>query len=215
VDDVAITLGIAAASIGALHALAPDHWIPIAAVGRARRWSLGRTARVAVGCGFAHVTVSVALGVAALAAGTTVVGALGARAVSISGALLIGFGVVYAVWGLRRAVAVRVHGHRHHHYDHVHDPSRATVWALLAIYSADACVAVIAILFAAAPLGAGATFGIILVYEVATIGTMVVLVSLARTGAGALRGRWIERWGDGAAGASIALTGVAVAVLGW
>ena len=41
------TLAIAAASVGALHALAPDHWLPIAAVSRARSWSLARTARVA------------------------------------------------------------------------------------------------------------------------------------------------------------------------
>ena len=32
-------LALAAASVGALHSLAPDHWVPIAAVARARRCS--------------------------------------------------------------------------------------------------------------------------------------------------------------------------------
>ena len=44
---------------------------------------------------------------------------------------------------------------------------------------------------------------------------MVGLTTAARLGAGAVRGRWIGRYGDSAAGALIAATGVAVAVLGW
>lgn len=214
-DSVALTLAVAAVSIGALHSLAPDHWVPIAAVGRARGWSVGRTARVAALCGFGHVTVSVLLGLVGLAIGTRFVSSVGEHAVAISGVLLVGFGLGYAIWGLRRGVAGHLHGHHHDHYDHVHDAARITVWSLVAIYAADACVAVIAILFAAAPLGVARTVGIIVAYEVATIGTMVALVALARAGAGALQGRWVDRWGDGAAGASIVLTGVAVALLGW
>jgi hypothetical protein len=213
--SLAYTLAAAAVSIGALHSLAPDHWIPIAAVGRARGWSTGRTARVALLCGFGHVTVSVLLGLIALATGVATMRALGDHAASISGLLLVGFGVAYALWGIRRSLAGHLHGHHHDHYDHVHDASRASVGSLLAIYSADACVAVIPILFAAAPLPPLATVGIIVAYEIATVGTMVALVAVARAGAGALRGRWMERWGDGAAGASIALTGIAVALLGW
>jgi hypothetical protein len=213
--SLTVTLAAAAVSIGALHSLAPDHWIPIAAVGRARGWSIARTARVALLCGFGHVTVSVVLGLAALAAGVGAMRVVGDHVAAISGVLLVGFGLAYALWGLRRNLSGHLHGHHHDDYDHVHDPSRVSVWTLLAIYSADACVAVIPILFAAAPLPAASTVGIIAAYEVATVGTMVALVALARAGAGALRGRWMERWGDGAAGASIALTGVAVALLGW
>ena len=66
--EVALTLGAAAASVGALHSLAPDHWLPIAAVGRAQGWSTARTARVALGCGLGHVTVSVLLGLVGLLA---------------------------------------------------------------------------------------------------------------------------------------------------
>jgi nickel/cobalt exporter len=213
--DVTLALVLAAVSVGGLHALAPDHWIPIAAVGRARGWTTRRTAHVAALCGFGHVTVSVLLGLVALATGEAAMRGLGERAAAVSGLLLVGFGIAYALWGLRGTVAGRLHGHVHDHYDHVHDPSRATMWTLFAIYCADACVAVIPILFAAAPLSRVETAAIIAAYEVATVGTMVTLVVLARAGAGLFAGRWVERWGDGAAGASIALTGVAVALLGW
>jgi hypothetical protein len=212
---VTVALALAAVSVGALHSLAPDHWIPIAAVGRARGWSPRRTARVALLCGFGHVSVSVLLGLIALVTGEAAMRGLGERAAAVSGLLLIGFGVAYAVWGVRRAVAGHLHGHVHDHYDHVHDPSRTTVWTLFAIYCADPCVAVIPILFAAAPLPRLETAAIVVAYEAATIGTMVVLAVLARAGAGLFGGRWVERWADGAAGASIAATGVAVALLGW
>lgn len=212
--DLALPLAVAAASVGALHALAPDHWLPIAAVGRGQGWSTGRTARVALLCGAGHVTVSVLLGLIGLATGRGAVEALGDRTAAVSGLLLIGFGVAYALVGMRHARA-HLHGHHHHHYDHVHAPARLGVWALFAIYCADPCVAVIPILFAAASLSTPATVAIVLVYEVATIATMVGLATVARVGARKVRGPRTERWVDSAAGATIAATGIAVALLGW
>jgi hypothetical protein len=209
------SLLVGAMTIGSLHSLAPDHWVPIAAVARARSWSRGRTLRVAFICGLGHVTVSVLLGLLALAFGAQLFESLGERMVSVAGLLLIGFGVAYAVWGLRGVFAHRLHGHHHHHFDHIHDPSRATIWSLFLIYCADPCVAVIPILFAAAPLSATETIAIVIAYEVTTIGAMVALVGLAHSGARMFKGKWIEHYGDSAAGALIVATGIMVAVLGW
>lgn len=213
-SSLALTLGAAAAGVGALHALAPDHWLPIAAVSRARSWSMGRTARVALACGTGHVTVSAALGVIALVTGTSVVAALGAKVGSIAGLLMIGFGVAYALWSARHVIARRLHGHDHQHFDHVHDPSQMSTWALFAIYCADPCIAVIPIVFAAAPLSVPATIAIVAVYELATMTTMAGLVLVSRAGASVVRGRWVERHGDTAAGGLIAVTGIVVALLG-
>lgn len=209
------TLTIAAITVGSLHSLAPDHWVPIAAVGRARNWSRSRTARVALLCGLGHVTVSVVLGLLALLFGAQLFRSIGERMESVAGLLLIGFGVAYAVWGLRHAFAHRVHGHHHHHYDHVHDASRASTWTLFLIYCADPCVAVIPILFAAAPLGPLEIIAIVVAYEVATIGAMVVLVAIAHRGSHFFKGGWVERYGDGTAGVLIIATGALVAMLGW
>lgn len=208
------TLALAAATIGVLHTLAPDHWLPIAAVSRARNWSQPRTARVAFLCGFGHVTVSAALGLIALFSGTAIVEAFGAHSASVAGVLLVGFGVAYALWGARHAIMRKLHGHSHGHFDHVHDPSQRSTLALFLIYCADPCVAVIPIIFAAAPLSIAATIGIVLVYEAATIATMVGLTVAARAGSAVIRGRWVDRYGDSAAGALIALTGVTVGLLG-
>ncbi|MEP6860331.1 MAG: hypothetical protein ABJE66_06915 [Deltaproteobacteria bacterium] len=151
------------------------------------------------------VTVSAALGLIALISGTAVVEALGARAGAIGGVLLIGFGTAYALWGLRKLIA--------HHHHPCHDT--LTTRALFAIYCADPCVAVIPLIFAAAPLSRAATLAIVAVYEVATIATMVGLTLAARAGATLLGGRWVEHYGDSAAGTLIVVTGVVVTLAGW
>jgi len=213
-DGLFLTLAGAAAGFGALHTLAPDHWVPFAALARAQKWSPARTARITFLCGFGHVTVSALLGLLGLMFGRAIFERAGARMEAIAGVLLVGFGLAYGVWGMRRAAGRRVHGHAHVHYDHVHDASKTTAWSLFLLFSADPCVAVIPLLFAAAPLGTVPTVGVVLLYEAATIATMIVLVLPARAGFERLRFPWLDHWGDAVAGAVIAATGLVVMALG-
>jgi len=209
-------LAATAATVGALHSVAPDHWVPFMALSRARGWSASRTAQVTLLCGFGHVTVSVVLGVFALVLGREILEAFGTRLESLAGLLLIGFGLAYGLWGLRRAVAERLHGHSHPHFDHVHDPSRTSVLGLFLIFSADPCVRLIPIMLAASPLGWPRVVALIVIYEVATLGAMASIVLAARAGAfRSLQAPWLDRYGDALAGALIVATGVTVAVLGW
>ena len=215
-DGIFWALAATAAAVGAMHSVAPDHWVPFIAVGRARGWSAARTARVTFMCGFAHVTVSVILGLVALWLGQEILEAFGTRLESVAGILLIGFGLAYGLWGLRRALGKRLHGHAHDHFDHVHEPSKTTVAGLLLIFSVDPCVRLIPIILAAAPLGGARLVALILVYEVATIGTMVAIVLVARSGVvKALQAPWLDRYGDALAGGLIVATGLTVAALGW
>jgi nickel/cobalt transporter (NicO) family protein len=213
-------LAIAAASVGALHSLAPDHWVPFAALARAQRWPPWKTARITLACGLGHVTVSAALGVLALVLGLGALRVLGERLESVAGLLLMGFGLAYAVWGLRKATRERLHVHPHAHahaHSHSHAPkdaSKLTAWTLFVLFSLDPCVAVMPILFAAAPLGTGRAAAVVLVYELATLAAMLPLVLLSRAGATRLKWEWLEQYGDGAAGGIIAAVGLAVTLLG-
>jgi hypothetical protein len=206
---------VAAVSVGTLHTLAPDHWVPFAAVARARGWSAGHTARVTALCGFGHVTVSVLLGLLALLFGLAVLERFGRTLESVAGLVLIGFGLAYGLWGLRRVAGARLHGHAHAHYDHVHDPSQVTAWGLFAFFAADPCVAVIPIVAAAAPLGPGPATAVVLAYETGTIATMLGLVLPARAGVAALRAPWLDRYGDAVAGGVIVAVGLVVSAFGW
>ncbi len=212
--ELFLTLAGAAVSVGALHTLAPDHWVPFAVLARAQKWSAGKTAWITFLCGFGHVTVSALLGLLGLLFGRAIFERAGARMEAIAGVLLVFFGLAYGIWGLRRAAGRRVHGHAHAHYDHIHDASKTTARSLFLLFSADPCVAVIPLLFAAAPLGTAPTVGLVLLYEAATIGTMIVLVLPARAGFQRLRFPWLDHWGDTVAGALIAVTGLVVMTIG-
>ena len=213
-DGLLTALAAAAVTVGSLHTLAPDHWVPFAALARARDWSTGRTLSVTLLCGFGHVTVSALLGLGGLFLGLQLMEAFGRRMETAAGFLLVAFGIAYGILGLRRGAGRRLHGHSHSRYDHVHETERATAWTLFLLFSADPCVAVIPLLFAAAPLGAWPTTGIVALYEVSTLGTMLVLVLAARYGARRIRSNWLELHGDAAAGAVIAGVGLAVIGLG-
>lgn len=225
--ELTLALAFAAATVGALHTVAPDHWVPFAALARAERWSAARTALVTGLCGLGHVTASAALGLAAAFLGLELVQRVGQRLEAVAGVLLIAFGVVYGLWGLHRRLGEGWHDHgegrphwHHHHHAHRHDHTgarerRMTAWTLFVLFSADPCVAVIPLMFAAAPLGWRQTLAVVAAYELATIGTMIALVLPARAAAAAVGGAWADRYGDALAGAAIAMVGVVVVSLGW
>jgi hypothetical protein len=214
VSGLFLALAGAAVSIGSFHTAAPDHWVPFVALARARGWPARRTAAVTLLCGFGHVTVSALLGFLGLFFGVALLESVGERMSALAPLFLIGFGVVYALWGLKRAFAPRLHGHPHSRYDHVHAESRASVWTLFLLFSADPCVAVVPLMFIAAPLGTAKTVAIVVLYELATLGTMLALVLSARAGARLLRAPSLQRFGHAAAGGVIAASGLAVELLG-
>jgi nickel/cobalt exporter len=225
--SLTLALVAAAAGIGSLHACAPDHWVPFAALSRARQWRAPRTAAVTAACGFAHVTASVLLALLAMVFGREIMEAFGRQLEGLAGLLLIGFGVAYAAWGVRNAIASCLHRHAHAHgVPHHHHPwaasvshepsaiSQITPWTLVLLFAADPCVAVIPLMFASAPLGWVSTAAVVLAYQAATIGTMVLLVLPARAVAVTVRSQWADRYGDALAGGVIALVGVAVVSFG-
>lgn len=210
---------LTAAAVGSLHTVIPDHWMPFAALARSRRWGALHTARVTFLCGFGHVTVSAILGVIALFAGIGAVHAFGARLENKSIYLLITFGAIYMTWGLWRSfkrdpLAVMHHHHHHHPHGHNDHDHGLTEWSLFALFSADPCVAVIPMIMAVAGAGWPAVLGVIIVYEAATLATMIILVSIARAGAMTLRFAWFDRHGDAVAGALILVLGATLAALG-
>jgi hypothetical protein len=59
----------AAAGVGLGHAILPDHWVPLAMVGRTQRYPLSKVARLSGLAGVTHVLVSLVLGAAIIAVG--------------------------------------------------------------------------------------------------------------------------------------------------
>ena len=212
-------IALTAAAVGALHSVAPDHWVPFAALARARRWSAAHTARITILCGLGHVTVSAILGVVALITGLKAVHALGIRLEEHATLLLMAFGTIYMVWGLWRSfrrdpLAVMHHHHHHHAHGHNDHDHGLTEWSLFALFSLDPCVAVIPMIVVASAGGWRAVGAVVAVYELATIAAMIVLVGIAVAGVRMIRLGFLDRYGDAVAGGLILTTGGVLAVLG-
>ncbi len=221
-----------AATLGLVHTvLGPDHYIPFVVLARARSWSTARTAVITFLCGVGHVASSVVLGAIGIAVGIAVAKLEWIEAVrgDVAAWLLTGFGFVYMMWGLYRAVRGRPHRHVHphpgghvHSHDHLHEadhrhPHEAeaqvnlTPWILFTVFVFGPCEPLIPLLmYPAASLSTWGVALVALVFGAATIATMEVLVLMLTHGARRLPGGHLERYGHAAAGAAILLCGVAI-----
>ncbi len=115
-----VLLGWTAASVGFLHTLlGPDHYLPFVAMARAGRWSTSKMTVVTIACWVGHVLSSVAIGAIGmlLGAGIDQLSWLESARGGIAGWLLVAFGLLYFVWGVRRALRNRPHEHIHVHAD--------------------------------------------------------------------------------------------------
>ncbi len=229
-------LTFSAASIGLLHTLlGPDHYLPFIAMARARRWSLAKTALMTVICGVGHVASSVVLGFVGVALGIAVIRLEGVESVrgNLAAWVLIAFGLVYFVWGVRRAWKTRPHEHPHAHdesgthahvhshshaHAHVHDKQGAadiTPWILFTIFVLGPCEPLIPMLMY--PAAKSSLWGVVLVtsvFGVVTIGTMVTVVLVSTFGLNLLPIARMERYTHALAGATICLCGMAIQFLG-
>jgi ABC-type nickel/cobalt efflux system permease component RcnA len=102
----------AAAGVGFGHAILPDHWVPLAVVGRTRRYPLARVARLSGLAGIAHVLVSILLGALIIAVGLQFRSTLQSAQDTIIGSVLIVTGLGFAILELT--------GRGHTHSDHAH-----------------------------------------------------------------------------------------------
>jgi len=225
-------LTITAAWIGLIHTLVgPDHYLPFVAMSKARDWSTARTFWVTLLCGVGHVGSSIVLGSIGIALGMVLTDLTGTESLrgEIAGWLLLSFGLLYMVWGVRRAILNRPHTHTHlhgaegehahehahtHEHAHVHDARdrrRLTPWVLFTIFIFGPCEPLIPLLmYPAASQTAWAVAIVASVFALTTIGTMLAVVMLAVGGLRFVRLRGLERYSHALAGATVFLCGLAI-----
>jgi len=105
-NEISVLL-ITAASIGFMHTLfGPDHYIPFIAMSKAGNWSKFKTLWVTILCGIGHVGSTIVLGFLGIAFGYSVfhLESIESYRGDIAGWLLLVFGLLYMVWGIRRAI---------------------------------------------------------------------------------------------------------------
>jgi ABC-type nickel/cobalt efflux system permease component RcnA len=115
----------AAAAVAILHSILPDHWVPLAVVGRTQRWSLLRVARISALASVGHVITSLILGGAIALVGLQFQRQLDMQQGHIIGIVLAITGVGFLLWGLLGNGHGHNHsdGHAHSHHEQAYDHS--------------------------------------------------------------------------------------------
>ena len=112
----------AAAGVGFGHAILPDHWVPLAVVGRTQKYPLARVARLSLLAGIAHVLVSLLLGAIIIVVGLQFRSTIESAQNTIIGIVLILTGAGFAALELTG----RGHTHTHEHeHGHLHAPAES------------------------------------------------------------------------------------------
>jgi len=239
IDREILVLAGTAASIGLVHTvIGPDHYLPFIVISRARRWTLRKTLFVSFLAGLGHILSSVVLGFLGIALGIAVARLEGVESArgEVAAWLLIGFGLAYFIWGLRRAWKNKPHAHPHAHldgqaggHDHVHTHAdeehvhlhgadkkvNITPWVLFTIFVFGPCEPLIPLVMY--PAARHSTPGVILVtaaFGLTTILTMLVIITAASWGVSFVRLGKLERYSHALAGLMIFVSGVSVRLLG-
>lgn len=206
-------LSISAVSLAFFHALAPDHWVPFVALAKGSRWPMRKLAWVTTLAGLGHVASSLLLGFIGLWIGLAVHRMEGTEAWrgSVGIWLLIGFGVAYALWGLK-------HAQHHHPHISVEDAVKVyaarRVWMLFAIMVFGPCEPLIPLMFVASQRGMAVVWAVSLVFSLVTIAMVVGQSCLSYAGARLINAPWMERYAHALAGAVIVLTALFVLIAG-
>jgi sulfite exporter TauE/SafE len=223
-----------AAGIAFVHTiLGPDHYLPFVAMARARGWTLRKTVNVTLLCGLGHLVGSVLLGVVGIAFGTALSQLEWVESIrgEIAAWLLVGFGLAYMAWGLRRAWRNKPHAHWHEHEDgvhyHAHDHQREhahvheregasiTPWVIFIIFVLGPCEPLIPLLmYPAATHSVAGVIAVTAVFGVVTVATMLTAVVLATVGLQRFSFRGLQRYDHALAGFAILACGLAITVLG-
>lgn len=202
-----------ALTIGLIHTvIGPDHYLPFIVLGRAEGWTVRKTVFWTALCGVGHVLSSVLLGALGVALGWAVSSMERFEAVrgEMASLVLIGFGVLYFLWGLWKARRGHGHVHAHVHADgsvhtHAHQHAgdeaprptpvhahrdhdqqahvrghRRTAWTLFIIFVLGPCEPLVPLLMV--PAAQHSALGVAAVAAVFSLATIATMIAMVLLG---------------------------------
>lgn len=221
----------AAAGVAIGHAVLPDHWVPLAVLGRAQGYSLGRVTRLAAAAGIAHVITSLLLGGVVIAIGLQFRSAVEGVESAVVGSMLIATGVAFGAFELvsRHRARPGPHlDHKHHHDRPTAPASRAgeastaspersagrmrAAAAVMVPFGAAASpdLTILPVFLAATAVGVGASVATLVAFSLVTIVGIVALTVGASVGSHQLELGSLDRWGNATTALVLVIVGLLV-----
>src|ERR1035437_2844433 len=93
-----------------IHAMIPNHWLPLIAVSKTEKWSQRQTLLATIITGFAHTLSTIFIGIVVGFIGYKLSANYSVISETIAPTILIVLGIIYLIFDL--------HSNHHHHYDH-------------------------------------------------------------------------------------------------
>lgn len=196
-------LALSAAFVGFIHSLSPGHWLPVVLMVKARKWDTAQSILGAVVAASGHILVSVGLGVVGALVGGAFFENQLAELEEHAGAILIVFGLAYAIYSRFQ------HRHCHGHEHHGPDPRREKKAPYVFLFSLgfSPCFAVLPIFVAAIGMGTGVLVLSMLLFSIGVLAALVGGSLLVSKGLVKLDHPIFEHHGD-------LITGLGVAAMG-
>jgi len=205
-------LSISTLSVAFLHALAPDHWMPFAAIARAQKWTKLKLLWVTFVSGIGHVGISILFSVIGILLGFSLSklqhmeGGRGTLALW----LLIGFGIAYMLWGIKKAKE-----DKRKSIDLQKDKAKTVaMWTFFAVVILGPCEPLVPLVFLGYSYGWPGVFAVSAMFSIVTIIMMLAQSMLAFMGIQLIKSDIVERYSHAFAGLVIALTGAFVMFAG-
>jgi len=170
-----------------VHALIPNHWLPLVAVARAEQWKPKEVTLITFLAALAHVAGTVALGIVLGVIGKELQEEYGRVIYLASSVLLIAFGLIYFTVNLP-----------HHHHSGQKDVAAykrsKSRWILIFIVMMflSPCLEVESLFLSAGAYGMGVVTIMSVVYAVVSISGIPLLVNLGYKGVNLLSAHFIE-----------------------
>lgn len=186
-----------------IHALIPNHWLPLVAVARAEKWKAKDITSITFLAALAHVLGTVALGLVLGYIGKELEEDYGQVIHVTSSILLIVFGLIY--------FSVNLPHHHHSGQQDVAEYKRSKQrWILIFIVMMflSPCLEVESLFLSAGVYGMGVVTGMAVTYAVVSISGILLLVNLGCKGATLLSAEFIEHNEKRISGIVLILVGI-------
>jgi nickel/cobalt transporter (NicO) family protein len=186
-----------------VHALIPNHWLPLVAVARAENWKLKEVSSITFLAALAHVLGTVALGFVLGIIGKELQEQYGRAIYVASSVLLIVFGLIYYTVNLP-----------HHHHSSQKDvvgykrSRRKWVVIFIVMMFLSPCLEVESLFLSAGAYGMGLVTLLSFIYAIVSITGIMVLVNLGYKGTRLLSAHFIEHNEKRISGIVLILVGV-------
>lgn len=172
-------------TLSLIHALIPSHWLPLVTIGKAQGWDNARMARTTALAGLAHTVSTTLVGLLVSFAGVQ----FAQKEWLISGWIVPAILLAWGIWFL-------VQHYRHHAHSHIHgEQLRGRTYpqllaSLVVMMFLSPCLEINAYFLSAGAQGIRAVATVALIYNLLTIGGMLLMATLTFKGLSHLDHRW-------------------------